>query len=811
MSSSPVRPELARWRLAVTAAFGLGGITISAWGPRLPAIKADLDAGTATLGLLLAGATVGSILGLLASTPLLHWLGGRRAVAGAILLIAAAITVMGLALIVGSVPLIAVAFVITGTGIGTLDVLINVEGAAVERAAGRTLMPRMHAAWSIGAAVGSGIGAACAALAITPAAQFIGEAVLIAAAGLVVAAGIPRGEHAPAEQAPRDRAARFRQWLRGWLNWRLLLIGVVLLGVELGEGSANSWLTLAVRNNHGQTAAVAALFFTVFATCEGLTRIFAGPLVDRLGRVTAVRFTTALGIVGILLFILAGNRWLVLLGVALWAVGVSLGFPLGTSAAAASGPDPVARISVVSSIGYFANLAGPPVIGALAQSAGLLNSLWLIAALFVAAFAVAGSLGPRAAAAEPEPSGIAARRPLPGVSRASLRPAQAVQFGRGATGKGPALAGQVGLVGVARCRRQLGQVRRLVGGVEEADEALEAQDALERLGAVAGRRVRAAAELALAEAHPPGDVLGPRGRVTKQGSGRADGGVGAAVREQRPGHVEDPRGGLRRAQRRGQPAGSVAAEIGEGNALVAQLAQRQAEHLAARRRAEPDADEDRARPCLRIGRPGVRARHVRADALLPDQVAARVGQHEAGVIVAAGDEPRPQARHRAAQDGRCLPLRVPGSEPGTWRDPARRRRPHDSRMPRIGSRHGSQGRDAHDAERVRRLSRRGVDRPVRLRAARERGAGRLPAAQRPDRRGKRQGPAPGAARQVQPHRLRGDHHADPDGDRAAGAGQVPQAVGAGRPGGRPAAGEHLAAALEPVMAVSFKTAAGRHW
>jgi MFS family permease len=404
VSSSSARPELARWRWVITAAFGLGGITISTWGPRLPAVKADLGVGTATLGLLLAGGTVGAILGLLASTPLLHRLGSRRAVAGAVLLIAAAMTVMGLSLVVRSVPLIAVAFVVTGTGIGTLDVLINVEGAAVERAAGRTLMPSMHAAWSIGAAIGSGIGAACAALGIAPAAQFIGEAVLIAAAAFWVAAGIPRGERAPAEQAQRDRGARLRQWLRGWLNWRLLLIGVVLLGVELGEGSANSWLTLAVRNNHGQTAAVAALFFTVFATSEGLTRIFAGPLVDRLGRVLSIRLTTALGIIGIVTFILAGNRWVVLFGVVLWAVGVSMGFPLGMSAAAESGPDPVAQLSVVASIGYFANLAGPPVIGALAQSAGLLNSLWLIAALFVAAFAAAGALGPRAAVPEPVPS-----------------------------------------------------------------------------------------------------------------------------------------------------------------------------------------------------------------------------------------------------------------------------------------------------------------------------------------------------------------------------------------------------------------------
>jgi MFS family permease len=380
----------------VTALFGLGGITISAWGPRLPAIKAGLGVGTATIGLLLAGVTVGALVGLVASTPLRHWLGGRRAVAAAILLVAAAIALMGLALTLVVVPLVAAAFALTGMGLGALDVLINVEGAAVERAAGRTLMPGMHAAWSIGAAVGSGIGAACAALGITPAAQLIGEAGVIAAAASVTL-WIPAQQSVPDGDAepPRDRAAQLRQWLRGWLDVRLLLIGVVMFGVELGEGSANSWLTLAVRDDHGQSAAVAALFFTVFATCEALSRIFAGPVVDRLGRVGVVRLTVALGIAGITVFIVARNPYLVLVGVMLWGVGVSLGFPLGTSAAAASGPDAVARISVVSSVGYFANLAGPPAVGALAQAAGLLNALWVIAVLFAVVFVVAGSLGPR--------------------------------------------------------------------------------------------------------------------------------------------------------------------------------------------------------------------------------------------------------------------------------------------------------------------------------------------------------------------------------------------------------------------------------
>ena len=394
------RSGLARWRWTVTAAFGLGGIAISAWGPRLPAIKAGLGIDTATIGLLLAAVTVGAILGLLASTPVLHWLGSRRSIAGALLLIAAAMAVMGLALILGSVPLVAIGFVIVGLGIGILDVLINVEGSAVEQAAGRTLMPMMHAAWSIGVAVGAGIAAACAALGISPSAQLIAEAVLIAAAALGTAAGIPHGSRAPAGQPPPDRRARLRQWLRGWLDWRLLLIGVVMLGVELGEGAANNWLTLAMRNDHGQTAAIAALYFTAFAAGEALTRIFGGPIVDRLGRVRTIRVTTALGVIGVALFIQAGNRWIVLAGVLLWAVGVSMGFPLGMSAAAESGPDPAARVSVVASIGYFANLAGPPAIGVLAQSAGLLSALWLIVALFLIAFAAAGDSAPRAWAAE---------------------------------------------------------------------------------------------------------------------------------------------------------------------------------------------------------------------------------------------------------------------------------------------------------------------------------------------------------------------------------------------------------------------------
>lgn len=392
-----------RWRWSITTAFGLGGITVTAWGPRLPTIKAELGIDTATIGLLLASVTVGAIAGLLLSSLVLHRLGSRRSVLTALLGVAVALALLGLALSLRSGAVLAAGFVAVGLAIGALDVLINVEGAAIERRAGRTLKPKMHAAWSIGAAAGAGIGAAAAALGVSPNVQFFAEALAIALAATALAPGIPADRHCAFESGARgDRRSRLRQWLRGWLDWRLLLIGLVMLGVELGEGSANSWLTLAVHSDYRAATAIAALFFAVFAVGEAAARIFGGPIVDRLGRVQTIRLTTALGVLGVVLFIQSGNRIVALVGTGLWAIGVSMGFPLGMSAAAESGPDPAARVSVVGAIGYFANLAGAPAIGALAQSTGLLNALWVIVALFVAAFAAASSLGrhPRAPGAQ---------------------------------------------------------------------------------------------------------------------------------------------------------------------------------------------------------------------------------------------------------------------------------------------------------------------------------------------------------------------------------------------------------------------------
>lgn len=389
LGSSLTPRALRRWRSAVTACFALGGMTIAAWGPRLPAIKASLGLSAGTIGLILGGATVGSMAGVVASAPARKLLGPRGSISGATLLVAAALLTMSVGVAAESVPVLSAGFVLVGLGVGSLDVLINVEGAQVERLVARTLMPMLHAAWSIGVAAGAGIGAACETLDITPGAQFAGEALLMTGAGLAMNRLIPgRGEDPP-ESTQHGRTG-VRRLLRQ-LDRRLLAIGLVMLGVELGEGSANSWLSLSVADGHGRTAKIAALMYVVFAVGEAAARLAGGPVVDRIGRARAVRYTASLGAAGVLLFVSFDHPAALVCGVVLWAVGVSMGFPLGMSAAA-TGPNAAVRVSVVASIGYVANLAGPPVIGALADHYGLLRALFLVVGFLALAAAIAPAL-----------------------------------------------------------------------------------------------------------------------------------------------------------------------------------------------------------------------------------------------------------------------------------------------------------------------------------------------------------------------------------------------------------------------------------
>ncbi|RFA23468.1 MFS transporter [Subtercola boreus] len=381
-------PGLRAWRNAIFVVFTLSGLAIATWVSRLPAVRDDLRLDTSQVGLLILGLSGGAVIGLIASQQLLSHLGPRRGIAFSMALVAVGIAGVGVtATFFPELALGMIFLAILGFGNGAADVMINVEGAAVERAVGRTLLPLMHAFFSFGTVAGAGIGAAASALDI-PVAWHLGVmAVLIAVTGVVIVRYIP--EHIDAKaavdtpQAPL--AVRMRENLSVWADTRLLLIGLIMLGMAFAEGSANDWLAIATVDGHHQSNTTGALVFGVFVAAMTLGRVAGGPLLDRFGRVPILRWSALFGAIGLLGFILAPSFWMAVVGAVLWGLGASLGFPVGMSAAADDPVKATARVSAVAMIGYLAFLAGPPLLGFLGQQFGILNALYVILALLILA------------------------------------------------------------------------------------------------------------------------------------------------------------------------------------------------------------------------------------------------------------------------------------------------------------------------------------------------------------------------------------------------------------------------------------------
>ncbi|TFD32327.1 MFS transporter [Cryobacterium cryoconiti] len=367
---------------------------------RIPAVRDGLELSTSQVGIVIFGLSAGSVIGLVAAVGLLARLGARRALVLGVTISSAGLITAGVGTsLLASTEVVFAGLVLVGLGMGSVDVMMNVEGAAAERAVGKTLMPLMHACFSLGTVVGALAGAGASFVSLPVFWHLAGVATLVLATAVVGVRYIPvRSElgDVPAPGAPSGAASagpaaaplwreRLRAGLSVWGDTRILLIGTIVLGMTFAEGSANDWLALAAVDGHGLSNTEGAIVFGVFVSAMTVGRVFGGPILDRFGRVPVLRACAALGILGLVLFILAPNDVLLYAGAVLWGLGASLGFPVGMSAAADDTKNAAARVSAVAMIGYFAFLVGPPVLGLLGEAWGILNALFLILALMVLA------------------------------------------------------------------------------------------------------------------------------------------------------------------------------------------------------------------------------------------------------------------------------------------------------------------------------------------------------------------------------------------------------------------------------------------
>ena len=397
-SPAQTRPAYAKaWRNAVFVVFLLNGLGAAAWVSRIPSIRDHLGISITEVGFLLLSVSVGSIVGLIFSSHIVHWLGGRRTILIFIAGCGVALVVIGVgSSVFGSFVFTMIGFALYGMVSGIADVAMNVSGAGSERANGRNIMPWFHACWSLGTVTGAGIGAAAAFAGIDPAIHFAVMAVVIIVGAIIVVRWIPSDDTLTGEEAAEPKAT-FAQRMGIWLNPRTLLIGLIVLGMAFTEGSANDWLAIGFIDDRGFDNGQGALVFGVFTVAMTIGRLGGVPLLDRFGRVPVLRGAALAAAVGIAVVILVPIVPIAIAGVVLWGLGASLGFPVGMSAAADDPKTAAAGVSAVATIGYAAFLIGPPLIGFVGDQIGVLNALWIVLGLIiVATIAVPAAREPRA-------------------------------------------------------------------------------------------------------------------------------------------------------------------------------------------------------------------------------------------------------------------------------------------------------------------------------------------------------------------------------------------------------------------------------
>jgi MFS family permease len=401
------RAQVVAWRNAIFVVFSLCGLAMASWVSRVPAVRDSLHASTLQMALLIFGIAAGSIIGLVASSHIIARFGARTTIASCLTIASIGFALAGVGATVG--PNFIVTFIglaVFGASFGITDVSMNVLGAANERVLGRSIMPIFHAFFSFGTMIGAGLGALAEAIHL-PIAVHTGILAVVIAGAAITAVRFMQSEHTvddDAEVVPEDDHSKsWRGRLSIWRDPRTLIIGLIVLGMAFTEGSANDWLALATVDGHSVSNATGAIVFGVFVSAMTVGRLAGVTVLDRFGRVPALRGSAALAAIGLVIFIFVPNVWVATAGVVLWGLGSALGFPVGMSAAADDPKTAAARVSAVATIGYFAFLFGPPLIGFLGEQFGLLHALLVVLVLVALAGLSSG--------AARESHGVRAARP----------------------------------------------------------------------------------------------------------------------------------------------------------------------------------------------------------------------------------------------------------------------------------------------------------------------------------------------------------------------------------------------------------------
>lgn len=369
--SLPPKASRKQCRIAVSVFFFCQGICFATWASRIPDIKTSLHLSEAALGTILLGLPIGQFLTMPFSGRAVTRFGSKPVLRLAIIAYAIALTNIGLATAPWQLAFCLFMFGVAGN---LCNISVNTQGVNAETLYGRPIMASFHGVWSTAGFTGALTGLLMIYLELSPYAHFC------VVAGAVVLLSLIFNRYLLLTPINREGGS-FRKFTMP--HGLLLQLGIIAFCCLSCEGCMFDWSGVYFREVVKAEGSLITLGYASFMIMMATGRFAGDKLAAKFGRKQMVQVSGVLIFAGIMLAVALPYLVPATIGFLIVGFGVSSVIPLlySTAGKANLKVSQGMAIATVSSIGFLGFLMGPPLIGHIAQLAGLQYSFAVIAFL----------------------------------------------------------------------------------------------------------------------------------------------------------------------------------------------------------------------------------------------------------------------------------------------------------------------------------------------------------------------------------------------------------------------------------------------
>ncbi len=344
---------------AVGLVFAADSFLFGSWVARIPYVKYNLGINDAQLGFALFLLPIGSIVMNPFTGKIIQRIGSARSciIGGVGFFASVMIPILASNLFVLSLGLF-----IMGFFTALLNVSMNTCAANLEKEQNLTIMSTCHGMWSLGGMAGSALAGALIWAEVPASLHLLGVAIILILFIVMIQQTL---EKIHEEKLPNSTSlARPTK--------ALLVFIFIGIAVSMGEGVSFDWSAIYLREIANSSASFSALGFAFFSLAMTIGRFVGDTIIPRFGQKRLLAFGGMLAAAGLLITVLFPYPYVVLLGFLVLGFGCSLGAPI-LYAASMRLPDtpPAAGLATFATLSFIGFMAGPPIVGFIAEGFGL--------------------------------------------------------------------------------------------------------------------------------------------------------------------------------------------------------------------------------------------------------------------------------------------------------------------------------------------------------------------------------------------------------------------------------------------------------